>query len=160
MSTRPGDLSLEIEKAGEQVHLLPGPAADVGEDLAACMVTTGLARDYRPALQIDVGTNGKITANVGDRLVGCATSAGAAREGAGMRSGTRAIHGAYGFERIPSRRNVGCSLWQTSRSAYASSPMAIATHMNPATNGRFAAVLSPRGRASGSARFSRVTLIR
>jgi len=94
----PRDLGLEFGDDDAQVHLLPGPAAYVGADLAAGMVATGLLYDDGPALLIDVGTNGEIIAKVGGRLVGCSTAAGPAFEGAGLTSGTRAIRGA--IERV------------------------------------------------------------
>lgn len=94
----PRDLGLDFGGGAAQVHLLPGPAAYVGADLAAGIVATGLLYDEGPALLIDVGTNGEIIAKVGDRLVGCATAAGPAFEGGGLTSGTRAVSGA--IERV------------------------------------------------------------
>ncbi len=94
----PRDVGLAFGGSAAQVHLLPGPAAYVGADLAAGMVATGMIYDEGPALLIDVGTNGEIIAKVGDRLVGCATAAGPAFEGSGLTSGTRAVRGA--IERI------------------------------------------------------------
>jgi uncharacterized 2Fe-2S/4Fe-4S cluster protein (DUF4445 family) len=95
---RPRDLGLEFGGAAARVHLLPGPAAYVGSDLAAGIVATGMLYDDGPVLLIDVGTNGEIIAKLGGRLVGCATAAGPAFEGAGLTSGTRAVKGA--IERV------------------------------------------------------------
>ena len=94
----PAELGLAFGGAGAKVHLLPGPAAYVGADLAAGVVATGLLYDEGPVLLVDVGTNGEIIAKVGDRLVGCATAAGPAVEGAGLTSGSRGVKGA--IERI------------------------------------------------------------
>jgi len=94
----PHDLGLDFGDGAAEVHLLPGPAAYVGADLAAGMVATGLLYDEGPALLVDVGTNGEIVAKVGDRLIGCATAAGPAFEGAGLTSGMRAVQGA--IERV------------------------------------------------------------
>jgi len=94
----PKELGLEFGGAKAKVHLLPGPAAYVGADLAAGLVATGMLYDEGPVLLVDVGTNGEIIAKVGDRLVGCATAAGPAFEGAGLSSGTRGVKGA--IERI------------------------------------------------------------
>jgi uncharacterized 2Fe-2S/4Fe-4S cluster protein (DUF4445 family) len=94
----PRELGLEFGDGAAQVHLLPGPAAYVGADLAAGIVATGLLYDEGPSLLVDVGTNGEIIAKVGDRLVGCATAAGPAFEGAGLMNGTRAVRGA--IERV------------------------------------------------------------
>jgi uncharacterized 2Fe-2S/4Fe-4S cluster protein (DUF4445 family) len=100
-SYAPAELGLAFGGAGAKVHLLPGPAAYVGADLAAGIVATGLLYDAGPVLLVDVGTNGEIIAKVGDRLVGCATAAGPAFEGAGLTSGTRGVKGA--IERITLR---------------------------------------------------------
>jgi len=45
-----------------------------------------------------VGTNGEIVAKMGDRLIGCATAAGPAFEGAGLSCGVRGVRGA--IERV------------------------------------------------------------
>jgi uncharacterized 2Fe-2S/4Fe-4S cluster protein (DUF4445 family) len=97
----PRELGLCFGGRDAEVHLLPGPAAYVGADLAAGMVATGLLYDEGPALLVDVGTNGEIIAKVGNRLIGCATAAGPAFEGAGLTSGTRAVQGA--IERVQLR---------------------------------------------------------
>ncbi len=94
----PADLGLTFGNADSLVHLLPGPAAYVGADLAAGLVATGMLYDEGPVLLVDVGTNGEIIAKIGDRLVGCATAAGPAFEGAGLTSGSRGVRSA--IERI------------------------------------------------------------
>ena len=76
------------------LHLLPGAAAYVGADLTAGMLSSGLVYDRGPSLLVDVGTNGEILARYGERLVGCATAAGPAFEGAGLAWGMRAADGA------------------------------------------------------------------
>lgn len=75
-------------------HLLPGAAAYVGADLTAGIVASGLLYDAGPSLLIDVGTNGEIILKTGQELVGCATAAGPAFEGARLSSGMRAVDGA------------------------------------------------------------------
>jgi uncharacterized 2Fe-2S/4Fe-4S cluster protein (DUF4445 family) len=99
----PRDLGLAFGGAGAEVHLLPGPAAYVGADLAAGLVATGMIYDEGPALLVDVGTNGEIIAKVGDKLIGCATAAGPAFEGAGLTSGVRGVRGA--IERVRLQRD-------------------------------------------------------
>lgn len=94
----PRELGLEFGGAQAEVHLLPGPAAYVGADLSAGMVATGMLYEEGPVLLVDVGTNGEIIAKVGDRLVGCATAAGPAFEGAGLSCGVRGVRGA--IERV------------------------------------------------------------
>lgn len=90
----PPELGLEFGGADAVVHLLPGPAAYVGADLAAGMVATGMLYSSEPTMLVDVGTNGEIIAQVGDRLIGCATAAGPAFEGAGLSCGVRGVKGA------------------------------------------------------------------
>lgn len=80
------------------VHLLPSAAAYVGADLCAGVFATGLAYDDGPCLLVDVGTNGEIILKHQQHLLGCATAAGPAFEGAGLSSGLRAGNGA--IERI------------------------------------------------------------
>ncbi len=94
----PDELGLTFGGDDAKVHLLPGPAAYVGADLAAGLVATGMLYDEGPVLIVDVGTNGEIIAKIGDRLVGCATAAGPAFEGMGLSNGTRGVSGA--IERI------------------------------------------------------------
>jgi len=106
----PAALGLDFGGAEAKVHLLPGPAAYVGADLAAGLVATGMLYDEGPVLLVDVGTNGEILAKVGDRLVGCATAAGPAFEGAGLSSGTRGVKGAIErirLERAPFKAELG-----------------------------------------------------
>ncbi|MEI8195992.1 MAG: ASKHA domain-containing protein [Phycisphaerae bacterium] len=53
--------------------------------------------DDGPSLLVDVGTNGEIILKHGDRLLGCATAAGPAFEGAGLACGMRAGEGAIAY---------------------------------------------------------------
>lgn len=76
------------------LQLLPGLAAYVGADITAGVHATGMTYDLTPSLLVDMGTNGEIVLCVDGRLVGCATAAGPAFEGAGLSSGTRAQAGA------------------------------------------------------------------
>jgi uncharacterized 2Fe-2S/4Fe-4S cluster protein (DUF4445 family) len=76
------------------VILLPGFSAYVGADLAAGAHATGMAFDEQPSVLVDIGTNGEMLLHSDGRLLGCATAAGPAFEGAGLLSGTRAHAGA------------------------------------------------------------------
>jgi len=95
---QPRELGLAFGGEDARVHLLPGPAAYVGSDLAAGIAATGLVYQQGLTLLVDVGTNGEIVANLDGRLLGCATAAGPAFEGAGLISGTRGVQGA--IERV------------------------------------------------------------
>ncbi|MEI6673616.1 MAG: ASKHA domain-containing protein [Verrucomicrobiota bacterium] len=79
---------------GLPLQLLPGLAAYVGADITAGVHATGMTYDLTPSLLVDMGTNGEVVLCVDGRLVGCATAAGPAFEGAGLSSGTRAQDGA------------------------------------------------------------------
>ncbi len=107
---RPEDCELAFGGTSAEVHLIPSPAAYVGADLAAGILATNLLYDEGPALLVDVGTNGEIILKHGDRLLGCATAAGPAFEGAGLASGMRAVHGvieAIRFSRDPWEIHLG-----------------------------------------------------
>ncbi|MBN4061049.1 DUF4445 domain-containing protein [bacterium AH-315-I18] len=77
-----------------QLHLLPGASAYVGADLVAGLLASGLSYDTGPSLLVDVGTNGEIIFKQDETLLGCATAAGPAFEGAGLKAGIRAGDGA------------------------------------------------------------------
>ncbi len=76
------------------VQLLPGIGAYIGADITAGVYATGMAFDPAPSLLVDVGTNGEIVLQSGGKLTACATAAGPAFEGCGLRCGTRARDGA------------------------------------------------------------------
>lgn len=76
------------------VHLLPSAAAYIGADLTAGVIASGLVYDDGPSILLDVGTNGEIILKHHDKLLGCATAAGPAFEGARLASGIRAGRGA------------------------------------------------------------------
>jgi len=99
----PGELGLAFgQNRGDRassapaplVHLLPGLSSYVGADLAAGIIATGLVYENGPVLLVDIGTNGEIIAKTDGKLIGCATAAGPAFEGAGLTCGTRAVDAA------------------------------------------------------------------
>lgn len=91
-------LHWENDFAETEIHLLPGAAAYVGADLTAGVLASGLLYDEGPSLLVDIGTNGEIIFKNGDKMLGCATAAGPAFEGAGLSCGMRGVDGA--IERI------------------------------------------------------------
>lgn len=91
---------VEMPGWGVPVHLLPGAAAYVGADVIAGVLASGLIYDEGPSLLVDVGTNGEIVLKYGDHLLGCATAAGPAFEGAGLSNGVRAGDGAISHVHI------------------------------------------------------------
>ncbi|HET6651313.1 MAG TPA: ASKHA domain-containing protein [Nocardioides sp.] len=74
--------------------LFPALGAYVGGDIVAGMLATGMDRDKRTRLMIDVGTNCEIVLSDGDRIVSTAAPAGPAFEGGAIRCGMRAAEGA------------------------------------------------------------------
>ena len=76
------------------IQLLPGFSAYVGADITAGVFASGMVFDPTPSLLVDIGTNGEIVLQSGGKLTACATAAGPAFEGCGLRCGTRAREGA------------------------------------------------------------------
>ena len=74
--------------------VFPSLGAYVGGDIVAGMLATGLARDRRLRLFIDVGTNSEIALGTHDRVLATAAPAGPAFEAAQIRCGMRAAEGA------------------------------------------------------------------
>jgi len=70
----------------------------VGGDITAGILATGLADSDGLTMLVDVGTNGEIVLGNRDWMLACATSAGPAFEGTGVRCGMRASRGA--IERV------------------------------------------------------------
>jgi uncharacterized 2Fe-2S/4Fe-4S cluster protein (DUF4445 family) len=92
-----GEIDLD---GGMPLLLLPGLSAYIGADIAAGVHATGMTLDAAPSLLVDMGTNGEVVLCANGRLVGCATAAGPAFEGAGLSSGTRAQDGAVSGLRL------------------------------------------------------------
>ena len=74
--------------------VFPSLGAYVGGDIVAGMLATGLTRDRRLRLFIDVGTNSEIALGSVERVVATAAPAGPAFEAAQIRCGMRAAPGA------------------------------------------------------------------
>jgi uncharacterized 2Fe-2S/4Fe-4S cluster protein (DUF4445 family) len=74
--------------------VFPSLGAYVGGDIVAGMLATGLTRDKRIRLFIDVGTNSEIVLGSAERVLATAAPAGPAFEAAQIRCGMRAAPGA------------------------------------------------------------------
>jgi len=79
---------------GARAMFFPALGAYVGGDIVAGMLATGMDRDKRVRLFIDVGTNCEIVVSDGDRILSTAAPAGPAFEGGAIRCGMRAADGA------------------------------------------------------------------
>ena len=80
--------------------IFPALGAYVGGDIVSGMLATGMDRDKRVRLFIDVGTNCEIVLSDGDTIVSTAAPAGPAFEGGAIRCGMRAADGAVEVIRI------------------------------------------------------------
>lgn len=87
------ELGLELHP-GARATLFPALGAYVGGDIVAGMLASGMDRDTRVRLFIDVGTNCEIALSDGERIVATAAPAGPAFEGGAIRCGMRAADGA------------------------------------------------------------------
>jgi uncharacterized 2Fe-2S/4Fe-4S cluster protein (DUF4445 family) len=80
--------------------VFPSLGAYVGGDIVAGLLATGLTRDRRLRLFIDVGTNSEIALGSVDQVLATAAPAGPAFEAAQIRCGMRAAEGAIEGVRI------------------------------------------------------------
>jgi uncharacterized 2Fe-2S/4Fe-4S cluster protein (DUF4445 family) len=96
-ATPPAVLASEVGLTlhpGARVALFPALGAYVGGDIVAGMLATGMDRDKRVRLFIDVGTNCEIVLSDGEKILATAAPAGPAFEGGAIRCGMRAADGA------------------------------------------------------------------
>jgi len=77
-----------------RAFIFPALGAYVGGDITAGLLASGMNRDARTRLFIDIGTNCEIVLGNRDWLIGTAAPAGPAFEGAAIRCGMRAADGA------------------------------------------------------------------
>ncbi|MEO9140361.1 MAG: ASKHA domain-containing protein [Jatrophihabitans sp.] len=87
------DLGVAVHPGARAVSF-PALGAYVGGDIVAGILATGMDRDKRMRLFIDVGTNCEIVLGDGERILSTAAPAGPAFEGGAIRCGMRAAEGA------------------------------------------------------------------
>jgi uncharacterized 2Fe-2S/4Fe-4S cluster protein (DUF4445 family) len=97
--TLAADIGVRVHPRARAV-LFPALGAYVGGDIVAGMLASGMDRDKRLRLFIDVGTNCEIVLGDGERIVSTAAPAGPAFEGAAIRCGMRAAEGAIEVVKI------------------------------------------------------------
>ena len=95
------EVGLELHP-GARLALFPALGAYVGGDIVAGMLATGMDRDKRIRLFIDVGTNCEIVLSDGERILSTAAPAGPAFEGGAIRCGMRAADGAIEVVKLAS----------------------------------------------------------
>src|SRR3954467_1584966 len=91
--TRAADFGPHLHERAP-AFVFPSVGAYVGGDIVAGLLATGLTRDRRLRLFIDVGTNSEIALGSNERVVCTAAPAGPAFEAAQIRCGMRAAEGA------------------------------------------------------------------
>jgi uncharacterized 2Fe-2S/4Fe-4S cluster protein (DUF4445 family) len=87
------DIGLDVHPRARAV-VFPAFGAYVGGDITAGLLASGMNRDARVRLFIDIGTNCEIVLGSRDWLLATAAPAGPAFEGAAIRCGMRAAPGA------------------------------------------------------------------
>lgn len=87
------DLGVSVHP-GARAYVFPALGAYVGGDIVSGALASGMDRDKRVRLFVDVGTNCEIVLSDGDRIFATAAPAGPAFEGAQIRCGMRAAPGA------------------------------------------------------------------
>ncbi len=88
-----GEVGLHIHPHG-YVQTLPALGAYVGADIVAGVLATGVVREDRLRVFVDVGTNGEIVLGSAERALATAAPAGPAFEGSQIKCGMRATVGA------------------------------------------------------------------
>ena len=91
------EVGIKINPRG-LLYTMPSIGSWVGGDITAGILATGLHQSDRLTMLIDVGTNGEIVLGNRDWMIACATSAGPAFEGSGVKCGMKASSGA--IERV------------------------------------------------------------
>ncbi|MGH3510129.1 MAG: ASKHA domain-containing protein, partial [Nocardioidaceae bacterium] len=94
-----GDLGLAVHPRA-RAFVFPSLGAYVGGDIVAGMLASGIDRDKRVRLFIDVGTNCEIVLSDGEKILSTAAPAGPAFEGGAIRCGMRAADGAIEVIRL------------------------------------------------------------
>ena len=88
-----GELGLHIHPHG-YVQTLPALGAYVGADIVGGVLATGVVREDKLRVFVDVGTNGEIVLGSAQRALATAAPAGPAFEGSQIKCGMRATVGA------------------------------------------------------------------
>jgi uncharacterized 2Fe-2S/4Fe-4S cluster protein (DUF4445 family) len=93
-------LSVPAREVGLRIHpqgyiqTLPALGAYVGADIVSGVLATGIAREDKLRVFVDVGTNGEIVIGSSQRTLATAAPAGPAFEGSQIKCGMRATDGA------------------------------------------------------------------
>lgn len=89
-----------------EVILLPGISAFVGADIVSGMYECGMHESGRPALLLDLGTNGEVALGTKEGLLATSTAAGPALEGGNISCGVPGVPGAISSVSMLGKRLV------------------------------------------------------
>jgi uncharacterized 2Fe-2S/4Fe-4S cluster protein (DUF4445 family) len=101
----PSEIGLSINPNG-RIYGLPFPGCHVGGDISAGIMASGLARDRKNSLLLDLGTNSEIVVKGESGIFAASCPAGPAFEGGRIKCGMPALPGAVEAVRIL----PGCSI--------------------------------------------------
>jgi len=90
---RPEEIGIRINRYGCAV-IMPSVSGYIGADIVAGVLSTGIYKDDKTSLLIDIGTNGEVVLGNNKWLFACSTAAGPAFEGANIRNGVGGVKGA------------------------------------------------------------------
>jgi len=93
-----------------QVDIAPAVAGYIGGDVVADLLAADFENCPDGSLLIDIGTNAEVVLKDGERLLCCATPAGPAFEGGGLRHGCRAAPGAITRIRADAALHFECEV--------------------------------------------------
>ena len=97
--TLAADVGVRVHERARAV-IFPAFGAYVGGDIVSGLLASGMDRDSRERLFLDIGTNCELVLGNSDRLLATAAPAGPAFEGAAIRCGMRAAPGAIEVVRM------------------------------------------------------------
>ena len=86
------------------LYFIPNISAFVGADISSGILASGMWKNEKTTLFVDLGTNGEIVLGNKNKLWACSTAAGPAFEGARISSGIRAAEGAIDRVKIDGKQ--------------------------------------------------------
>ena len=93
----------DSEESQAEVIIFPPISGFVGGDIVSGLFQCGFLNRKRPAMLIDIGTNGEMVIGDGERLLCTSVAAGPAFEGGGIRNGVGSIAGAISAYEYPDK---------------------------------------------------------
>lgn len=110
------EVKIKAKQLGINTHpegyliILPAVSGYIGSDTVAAVLASGMDKDERINLLLDIGTNGEIVVGSKDKMYCCSAAAGPAFEGANITFGIGGIEGAIehvDFKNTPIYTTIG-----------------------------------------------------